>query len=114
MKWQADCRPRSTSLNQKVKSFGKSALAAVSGHQVTVAAPRDSTAVRRLPVGNRWYANILDIVPSSRRPCLMALTRNFRQTVVDRIDRDPQFAKALLDEAATLFLSGEPEGGGQP
>lgn len=39
----------------------------------------------------------------------MALTRNFKLTVVERVERDPQFAKALLDEAATLFLSGEPE-----
>lgn len=39
----------------------------------------------------------------------MALTRNFKQTVVDRVHRDPAFAKALLDEAATLFLSGEPD-----
>ena len=39
----------------------------------------------------------------------MALTRDFKQTVVARVERDPAFAKALLDEAATLFLSGEPE-----
>jgi len=39
----------------------------------------------------------------------MALTRNFKQTVIERVERDPKFAKALLDEAATLFLSGEPE-----
>ena len=39
----------------------------------------------------------------------MALTRNFKQTVVECMERDPEFAKALLDEAATLFLSGEPE-----
>ncbi|MCX7174861.1 MAG: transcriptional regulator [Proteobacteria bacterium] len=39
----------------------------------------------------------------------MALTRNFKQTVVERAERDPQFAKALLDEAATRFLSGNPE-----
>ena len=39
----------------------------------------------------------------------MALTRNFKQTVIERVERDPQFAKALLDEAATLFLSGEPD-----
>ena len=32
----------------------------------------------------------------------MALTRNFKQTVIERVERDPQFAKALLDEAATL------------
>jgi len=39
----------------------------------------------------------------------MALTRNFKQTVIERVERDPAFAKALLDEAATLFLSNEPE-----
>jgi DNA-binding phage protein len=39
----------------------------------------------------------------------MALTRNFKQTVVERVQRDPDFAKALLDEAATLFLNGEPD-----
>src|SRR6266851_5165264 len=38
----------------------------------------------------------------------MALTRDFKQTVVERVKRDPAFAKALLDEAATLFLNGEP------
>ncbi len=39
----------------------------------------------------------------------MALTRDFKKTVVARVERDPAFARALLDEAATLFLSGEPE-----
>src|SRR5277367_2391263 len=39
----------------------------------------------------------------------MALTRDFKRTVVERVKRDPAFAKALLDEAATLFLSGEPD-----
>ena len=39
----------------------------------------------------------------------MGLTRNFKQTVVERVERDPAFAQALLDEAATLFLNGEPE-----
>ena len=39
----------------------------------------------------------------------MALTRDFNKTVVARVERDPEFAKALIDEAATLFLSGEPE-----
>ena len=38
----------------------------------------------------------------------MALTRDFKKTVVARVERDPAFARALLDEAATLFLSGEP------
>ncbi len=39
----------------------------------------------------------------------MALTRDFRQTVIDRVERDPAFARALLDEAVTLFLNGEPD-----
>jgi len=39
----------------------------------------------------------------------MALTRDFNQTVVARARRDPAFAKGMLDEAATLFLNGEPE-----
>lgn len=38
----------------------------------------------------------------------MALTRDFSQTVVERAQRDPAFARVLLDEAATLFLNGEP------
>ena len=39
----------------------------------------------------------------------MALTRDFKKTVVARVERDPTFAKALLDEAARSFLSGDPE-----
>lgn len=38
----------------------------------------------------------------------MTMTRDFKETVKDRAGRDPAFAKALLDEAATLFLNGEP------
>jgi len=38
----------------------------------------------------------------------MALTRGFKETVSARVARDPAFAKALLDEAATLFLNGDP------
>ncbi|WP_431153378.1 DNA-binding protein [Acidovorax facilis] len=37
----------------------------------------------------------------------MTLTRDFKQTVVERVQREPEFARALLDEAATLFLNGE-------
>ncbi len=37
----------------------------------------------------------------------MALTRDFKQTVMTRIDRDPKFASALLDEARTVFLNDE-------
>lgn len=39
----------------------------------------------------------------------MALSRDLKKTVVARVQRDPAFSRALLDEAATLFLSGEPE-----
>jgi DNA-binding phage protein len=39
----------------------------------------------------------------------MTLTRDYKKTIVDRVEHDPAFAKALLDEAATLFLSGEPD-----
>ena len=31
----------------------------------------------------------------------MALTRDFKQTVVERVERDPAFAQALLDEGFT-------------
>lgn len=38
----------------------------------------------------------------------MALSRDFKQTITERVQREPAFAKALLDEAASLFLNGEP------
>jgi hypothetical protein len=38
---------------------------------------------------------------------MVSLTRDFRQTIVERVRRDPEFAKAPLDEAARLFLNGE-------
>lgn len=37
----------------------------------------------------------------------MALTRQFKDTVVARVERDPAFTRALLDEALTLFLNGD-------
>jgi DNA-binding phage protein len=37
----------------------------------------------------------------------MALTRDFKATVVARVESDPAFAKALLDEATALLISGE-------
>jgi len=39
----------------------------------------------------------------------VALTRDFKETVKERTARDPAFAKAMLDEAATAFLNGEPD-----
>ena len=38
----------------------------------------------------------------------MVLTRAFKETIKERASRDPAFAKAMLDEAATAFLNGEP------
>ncbi|MFN7097992.1 MAG: DNA-binding protein [Gammaproteobacteria bacterium] len=39
----------------------------------------------------------------------MALTRNFKETVLARAQSDATFSQELLNEAATLFLNGEPE-----
>ncbi|PMR72829.1 DNA-binding protein [Billgrantia endophytica] len=39
----------------------------------------------------------------------MALTRDFKVTIAARAECDPDFAKAMLDEAITLFLNGEPD-----
>lgn len=38
----------------------------------------------------------------------MPLTRDFKQTLVERVQREPAFAAALLGEAAALFLNGDP------
>lgn len=38
----------------------------------------------------------------------MRLTTNFKQTVADRVRREPALARALQDEAGSLFLNGEP------
>jgi DNA-binding phage protein len=39
----------------------------------------------------------------------MVLTRDFKDTVAARVQSDPAFAQALLEEAITLFVNGEPE-----
>jgi len=39
----------------------------------------------------------------------MALTRAFKETVVVRVRSAPAFARALLDEAITLYVEGDPE-----
>jgi hypothetical protein len=39
----------------------------------------------------------------------MTLTCDFKETVVARMQREPKFARALLDEALMLFLNGEPD-----
>ncbi len=38
----------------------------------------------------------------------MALTRHFKHTIVERVRREPSFGRHLLDEAAMMFLNGEP------
>lgn len=39
----------------------------------------------------------------------MGLTCDFKETVAARVQSDPAFAQALLDEAITLFIDGEPD-----
>jgi hypothetical protein len=39
----------------------------------------------------------------------MALTRDFKETINARVQSDSAFAEALLNEAVSLFLNGEPE-----
>ena len=39
----------------------------------------------------------------------MSITRDFKETINARVQREPEFAKALLDEVISLFLNGEPE-----
>lgn len=39
----------------------------------------------------------------------MTITRDFRDTLQERIQNDKDFATALLDEAISLFLNGEPD-----
>ena len=37
----------------------------------------------------------------------MTLTRDYKQTIIERTKQDPEFAQALFDEAVTLFLNGD-------
>lgn len=39
----------------------------------------------------------------------MSITRDYKETINERVQKDPTFTAALLDEAITLFLNGEPE-----
>ena len=42
---------------------------------------------------------------------VMALTRDYKATVLARIERDPKFARALYAEAINAILEGETEAG---
>lgn len=80
------------------------------------AAAKVAVALVRMRQGNlskvEWFRGIgeykIDFGPG-RSDDAMALTRNFKATIVARVSNDPQFARAMLDEAATLFLNGEPD-----
>ncbi|AFY72051.1 hypothetical protein Pse7367_3828 (plasmid) [Thalassoporum mexicanum PCC 7367] len=39
----------------------------------------------------------------------MLLTRDYQETIQERVQSDPEFASGLLNEAISLFLNGEPE-----
>lgn len=39
----------------------------------------------------------------------MPLTRDYKETINERAQSDPEFANGLLNEALTLFINGEPE-----
>jgi len=39
----------------------------------------------------------------------MNFTRDYKQTINERVNKDPAFMAAMLDEAITLFLNEEPE-----
>ena len=39
----------------------------------------------------------------------MAITRDYKDTINERVSKEPAFTAALLDEAITLFLNGEPD-----
>jgi len=41
----------------------------------------------------------------------MALTREFKDTIVARVQRDPRFREALFTEAINAFLAGETNAG---
>ncbi len=46
---------------------------------------------------------------AEKRKVSTALTKDFKETVVSPVNNEPAFARALLDEALTLLLNGEPE-----
>ena len=39
----------------------------------------------------------------------MTITRDYKETINERVKKDPAFTAALLDEAINLFLNGEPD-----
>jgi len=43
------------------------------------------------------------------RSWIMALTRDYKETIKERAEKDPLFAASLMQEAMAAFLEGEPE-----
>jgi hypothetical protein len=43
------------------------------------------------------------------RRAAMVLTIDYRETIANRVQSDPSFSRALLDEADTMLISGETE-----
>jgi hypothetical protein len=39
----------------------------------------------------------------------MALTRDFKESIIVKVKLDPEFAKNILDEAVIILLNGEAE-----
>ena len=39
----------------------------------------------------------------------MALTRNFKETILARVERDPDFREALLEEVVLCLISNDTE-----
>jgi hypothetical protein len=53
----------------------------------------------------------LQTTKRDRKVTIMALTRDFKETIQARVKRDPGFRKALLREGIENFLSGDVETG---
>jgi len=53
--------------------------------------------------------NIKNANKNSIQGDIMPITNDYKETVNERLQRDSEFAVALLNEAMTLFLNGEPD-----
>lgn len=91
-------------LKELLLDDGDSPFARWFGSLEAVAAAKVRVAVSRMEQGNpsnvEWFRGIGGD---------MALTRDFKEIVAARVQNDPAFAQALLDEAITLVVNGAPE-----
>ena len=81
------------------------------GGGTKVSQAKDIVKAKALHVEYKARKRALKYIDASFIPVVnkMALTRHFKDTILERVQREPAFAKAMLDEAATLFLNGEPD-----